>query len=383
MRVLYSDEADMRMSLPKDVPENWNCWIHRTIWCLLAAGAFLLPAPVGMAEPNQRPLLFVVRLSIAALVGLISLPLKLWSQRKHLPIWAAVATVFSLLSIMSLVSYEELKQAWTVSYAGKRIVAGNTLTPEAAKYHKANPHYTAAELLEDAAGDPQKVWTTESTEPRRLRLNALYLSCIPTFAIAVLALVQSLYCARRKDHRRRAPDGKLVPFPTAAKAHEPGSPDVPQVSASFNKADVYDVFISYRRARRDKRFALQLLRDLEHLGYRVALDERDFDASASFLEEMERCVRNSRFTLAVVSPQYLQSGHCQEEAILCKVLDMGERKRRLVPLVIQKVEMPAWMFGIVGVDFTKTNPVIPPLEKLVNTLGKPLSSPEAVLGQHT
>ena len=179
------------------------------------------------------------------------------------------------------------------------------------------------------------------------------------------------------------PDGKLVPFPTVAKAQEPGSADVPQVSASFNKADVYDVFISYRRARRDKRFALQLLRDLEELGYRVALDERDFDASASFLEEMERCVRNSRFTLAVVSPQYLQSGHCQEEAILCKVLDMGERKRRLVPLVIQKVEMPAWMFGIVGVDFTNTNPVVPPLEKLVNTLGKPLSSAEAVLGQHT
>jgi len=371
------------MSLPKDFPENWNRWIHRTIWCLLAAGAFLLPAPVGMAEPNQRPILVIVRLAIAALIGLMSLPLKLWSQRRHLPIWGTVATVFSLLSIMSLVSYEQLKQSWTVSYAGKRLVAGTTLTADAANYHQANPQYTAAELLEDAAGDPQKVWTTESTEPRRLRLNALYLSCIPTFAISVLALVQSLYCVRRKDHRRRTPYGQLVPFPNAAKTQEPGSDDALQVSTSFNQADVYDVFISYRRARRDKRFALQLLRDLEQLGYRVALDERDFDASASFLEEMERCVRNSRFTLAVVSPQYLQSGHCQEEAILCKVLDMGERKRRLVPLVIQKVEMPAWMFGIVGVDFTNTNPVIPPLEKLVNALGKPLSSAEAVLGQHT
>ena len=225
----------MRMSLPKDVPENWNRWIHRTIWCLLAAGAFLLPAPVGMAEPNQRPILVVVRLAIVALIGLMSLPLKLWSQRRHLPIWGAIATVFSVLSIMSLVSYEQLKQSWTVSYAGKRLVAGTTLTPDAANYHQAHPHYTAAELLEDAAGDPQKVWTTESTEPRRLRLNALYLSCIPTFAIAVLALVQSLYCARRKDHRRRTPDGKLVPFPTVAKAQEPGSADVPQVSSLFQQ----------------------------------------------------------------------------------------------------------------------------------------------------
>jgi TIR domain len=374
----------MSLSLPKDLAENWNRWIYRAVLWIVAAGAFLLPAPVGMAEPHQRPILIVERLAIAALVGLMLLPLKLWSQRRHLRIWGTVAVLFSLFSIVSLVSYAELKQSWTVSYAGRQIVVGSTLTPNAARYHQTHPQYTAAELLEDAAGDPQKVWTRESMETRRLRLNALYFSCIPTFAIAVLALVQSLYCARRKDHRRQAADGKLVPFPVPAKVQEPGTTDVLQPgSASFKKAELYDVFISYRRARRDKRFVLQLLRDLESLGYRVALDERDFDASASFLEEMERCVRNSRFTVAVVSPQYLQSGHCQEEAILCKVLDMGERKRRLVPLVIQKVEMPAWMFGIVGIDFTNANPVIPPLEKLAKTLGQPLSSAEAALGQHT
>ncbi len=372
----------MLLNLRRDLAENWNRRIHQTVFWLMAAGAFLLPAPVGMTEPHQRPILIVVRLAVAALVGLMLLPLKLWSQRRHLRIWGAVAVLFSLLSIVSLVSYAELKQSWTVGYAGRQIVVGSVLTPHAASYHEANPGFTAAELLEDAAGDPQKVWTRESTEPRRLKLNALYLSCIPTFAIAVLALVQSLYCARRKDHRRHAPDGKLVPFPSA-KPKEFGTSDVSQpVSASFKKAELYDVFISYRRARRDKRFALQLLRDLESLGYRVALDERDFDASASFLEEMERCVRNSRFTVAVISPQYLQSGHCQEEAILCKVLDMGERKRRLVPLVIQKVEMPAWMFGIVGIDFTNPNPVVPPLEKLAKTLGQPLSSTESAQGQH-
>jgi hypothetical protein len=51
--------------------------------------------------------------------------------------------------------------------------------------------------------------------------------------------------------------------------------------------------------------------------------------------------------------------------------------------VIQKVEMPAWMFGIVGIDFTHANPVVPPLEKLAKTLGQPLSSTEAALEQHT
>ena len=109
MREFAPTGLDMRMSLPRGIPENWNGWIHRTIWCLLAAGAFLLPAPVGMAEPTQRSILIVARLAIAALVGLMSLPLKLWAQRKHLWIWGTVTTLSLLLSIVALISYEQLK----------------------------------------------------------------------------------------------------------------------------------------------------------------------------------------------------------------------------------------------------------------------------------
>jgi hypothetical protein len=90
---------------------------------------------------------------------------------------------------------------------------------------------------------------------------------------------------------------------------------------------------------------------------------------------MERCVRQSRFTLAIVSPQYLESGHCQEEAIICKVLDMGERKRRLIPLIIQKVQMPAWLFGIVGIDFTGKDKLVSPMEKLQKTLASGSAQP--------
>jgi hypothetical protein len=98
----------------------------------------------------------------------------------------------------------------------------------------------------------------------------------------------------------------------------------------------------------------------------VAIDERDFPANASFLEEMERCVRESRATVAVISPRYLESGNCQEEAIICKVLDMGDRKRRLIPLVIEPVSLPAWLYGIVGIDCTKANPLVDLFDKPVH-----------------
>src|SRR5262249_7496319 len=88
----------------------------------------------------------------------------------------------------------------------------------------------------------------------------------------------------------------------------------------------FDAFISYRRAEVDTEFARKLYKELGDNGYRIAIDERDFNVNRSFLEEMERCVRESRFTLAVISPRYLVSGTAVEEAVICKVLGLRERK---------------------------------------------------------
>lgn len=145
-------------------------------------------------------------------------------------------------------------------------------------------------------------------------------------------------------------------------------------STAASPAHRYDAFISYRHQEPDRSFARDLVWKLEADGYKIAFDERDFQASASFLEEMERCIKESRLTLAVVSPQYIGSGNCTEEAIICKVLDMSQRRRRLVPLVRERVEMPVWMYDIVGISFIDPNPFVPPFEKLKATLGTPLGN---------
>ena len=131
----------------------------------------------------------------------------------------------------------------------------------------------------------------------------------------------------------------------------------------------YNFFVSYRRGEPDETFARDILKRLEAAGLKGAMDKRDFGANAPFLEEMERCVKESSFTLCLLSPRYLDSGNCREEAIICKVLDMAERKRRLIPLVIAPAETPAWLYDITGIDFTEKKPLVPPMEKLMNTLG--------------
>jgi len=69
----------------------------------------------------------------------------------------------------------------------------------------------------------------------------------------------------------------------------------------------------------------------------------------------------------------MDSGHTEQEALIAKVLDMGERKRRLVPLVLQRVALPAWMYDIVGIDFCTDTALVEPLDQLKATLGTPLA----------
>ena len=71
----------------------------------------------------------------------------------------------------------------------------------------------------------------------------------------------------------------------------------------------------------------------------------------------------SRYTVAIVSARYLESGNCEEEAIVTKVLEMSERRRRLIPFIIQPVEMPVWLFNLVGIDCTKPDSLVDPLDR--------------------
>jgi CheY-like chemotaxis protein len=144
-----------------------------------------------------------------------------------------------------------------------------------------------------------------------------------------------------------------------------------EVVALLNGPTSCDTFLSYRHQEPDRGFTRDLQRELEACGYRVAIDERDFAGNESFPSEMERWIRASRFTLAIISPRYLESGNAQEEAVICKVLDMSERRRRLVPVIIEKTPLPAWLYNIVGVDFTASDPLVSPMDRLKKTLGDP------------
>jgi hypothetical protein len=326
-------------------------WLAVAAVALAAAAAAVVPVPDAIAG-NGSPASAFAALASAAIVTLVILPFLVWPAAARPRVWVVVALCALAAGLAAFPVSGYAEATCTAGYGGRRIVIGTELTPLGAAYQRENPELSTDDLLFDAAGVPERVWTRSSITRCAVTVHATYFLWIPFLVICLVATAQA------------------VPSSILAPARRKGA--IP--AAPADAAPEYDVFISYRHGGEDQRFARELVAFLERDGYRVAIDERDFAANASFLQEMERAIRRSRFTVAIVSARYLESGHTEEEAILTKVLDMADRKRRLVPVIIEKVAMPAWLYGLVGIDWTRDDPIVDPFDRLRATLGSPLST---------
>ena len=328
---------------------------HRRIWLAVAAAALagvaaaVSPTPPGIADGGGRSAF--AGLASAALVAFAILPLMVWRRAAQPAPSIVVALVALVLGISSFYSARYVERVCTAQYAAQPVVIGTELTTLGAAYSKANSQLSNDDLLFDAAGVADRIWTPRSIGRCRALLGGTSFLWIPF-------LVVCLWC-----FAHAAPAAILSPISWKAPGQRAATPAPMR----------YDVFVSYRHGGADKALATELVSALEADGYRVAIDERDFRANGSFLDEMERSVRESRFTVALISARYLESGNTLEEATICKVLDMGDRQRRLIPIVIEPVPMPVWLYGIVGIDLTNRDALVDPFDKLKATLGEPLA----------
>jgi len=102
----------------------------------------------------------------------------------------------------------------------------------------------------------------------------------------------------------------------------------------------YDVFVSYRRAEPDRGWVHgRLVPRLRADGLLVCIDDDSFRLGAPLVLEMERAVQASRYTLAVVSPQYLASNFTELENVLAEHLGLERTERRLV-VVMRELTWP-------------------------------------------
>ena len=113
----------------------------------------------------------------------------------------------------------------------------------------------------------------------------------------------------------------------------------------------YDVFISYSHA--DEEWVRgELLPRLEGAGLKVIIDYRDFEPGAPLLTEMERAVLESRKTVLMLTPAYLDSEWTGFENILVQTLDPGAHQRRVLPVILQPCELPLRIRALVYIDLS-------------------------------
>jgi len=141
----------------------------------------------------------------------------------------------------------------------------------------------------------------------------------------------------------------------------------------------YDVFVSYHHS--DGVWVQNwLLRRLEEAGLKACVDFRDFQPGAPLIVQMEEAIAQSRFTLLVLSPDYLHSEWAAWEIGLVEAFDPAERQRRVIPLLLRPCELPMRIATLSYVDFTRPSEIEVQLNRLLFGLGvrTPLSPDRSV-----
>jgi hypothetical protein len=116
----------------------------------------------------------------------------------------------------------------------------------------------------------------------------------------------------------------------------------------------YDVFISYSHKDQDW-VRNTLLPTLEKNGVKVIIDYRDFEPGAPSITEMERAVKDSR---------------TEFEALLLGTLDPAGRERKILPILLEKCDLPLRINYLIYLNFTEPTYLDLQWTKLISVFSK-------------
>jgi hypothetical protein len=187
----------------QQIRRSWLAFAQLAVWLGGVLGGFLMPPPVGISAGEEKVWLRLGQFIVAVVLGLVFLAARRWNQRRHIVWWCGVALLSLSFAIGAFFRYQYLTLAWTGSYVGEKVVIGSVHTPQGLAYATRNPNVSRDDLIFDFAGKTEDIWTRDSINRRRLILAATYISCLPLFAICVIAVVQSVQCGSDQKRRKK------------------------------------------------------------------------------------------------------------------------------------------------------------------------------------
>lgn len=150
---------------------------------------------------------------------------------------------------------------------------------------------------------------------------------------------------------------------------------IQQVHATGAGELTHDVFVSYHATGQVRNWVRRtLVPHLEAAGLRVILDVRDFRLGSPLIEEMERAVQKSRYTLAVLTPGYLDSAFGALENMMAQHLGQENRQGRLLTVMREPCVQRLGMRISPPLDMTDEAEVSEAMVRLIEELRRPLDS---------
>ncbi|MCP4141946.1 MAG: toll/interleukin-1 receptor domain-containing protein [Chloroflexi bacterium] len=132
----------------------------------------------------------------------------------------------------------------------------------------------------------------------------------------------------------------------------------------------YDVFISYSHADEDW-VVNTLLPTIEDAGIKACIDFRDFVPGKPSRANMRDAVKESAYTLLVMTPAWMASEWTAFEGLLSFLHDPAGSKQRTVPLLKEECEIPEDIQIFTYIDFTREDREEIAWSQLFTALGKP------------
>jgi hypothetical protein len=136
----------------------------------------------------------------AIVIGLVLVAVIIFKSRHHTVKWWFTAASMLLLSVVSFFTYQFLRQKWTCICFNDNdpILIGSTLRNPDNDFIKENRDNCQV-LLQGGACKADMVWTKDSRDTNRLILAGMYTVSLPFLITAMMAVVQALFCAQRRE----------------------------------------------------------------------------------------------------------------------------------------------------------------------------------------
>jgi hypothetical protein len=127
------------------------------------------------------------------------------------------------------------------------------------------------------------------------------------------------------------------------------------------------IFLSH--AHQDKPFARKLAASLRLAGHYVWIDEAEINIGDSLVQKIREGIDQVDFVAAILSSHSITSTWVTKELDLASNREMKEKKVIVLPLLIEKVELPLFLEGKLYGDFIYESEYENTLSKLLKTLG--------------